>query len=105
MKRVLLAVATALSVISPASHSGEAIAYQGVIRFVGSIVRAPCDLPATTWYQHVGRINGASPTHAGAVPAPSNDCAGIADTYSISTQNVSSAGSTSQAEIMTVTFN
>jgi type 1 fimbria pilin len=105
MKGLWGSVVIALAVSSGVSHAGEPGIHHGVIQFVGSIVRAPCELSPGDWYQHLGRVKGVSPTHAGSVPAASGVCAGIADTTSISSRKVSSSSSVVQGELITITFN
>ena len=105
MKGLWVSAATALAVSSGVSHAGEPGTHHGVIQFVGSIVRAPCDLSPSDWYKHLGRVQGVSPTGADSVPAASGECAGIADTTSISSRKVSSTNSAVQSELVTITFN
>ena len=105
MKGLWVYAVFALAVPSGISHAGEPGIHHGVIQFVGGIVRAPCELSPGDWYQHLGRVQGISPTGADSVPAASGECAGIADTASISSRKVSSAGSAVQSELVTITFN
>lgn len=106
MIRNLIATALVLSIFSTMSLANEAKTAHGVIQFVGSISRGPCELSTTDWYQHAGRLEGISPSHAGPVQASGNDCAGIADTSSIHAYEVTAASSTTpQGKVVVVTFN
>ncbi|MBD2840473.1 hypothetical protein ID144_25845 [Pseudomonas sp. JM0905a] len=106
MTRNLIAAALVLTTLSAIPLAAEAKTAHGVIQFVGSLSRGPCELSATDWYQHAGRHEGISPSHAGPVQAPGNVCAGIADTSSIRVDEVAAASSTTPpAKVVVVTFN
>ncbi len=106
MKKILIAIAMMLIAFSAVSHASNGKAAHGVIQFVGSLNRGPCELPLSDWYQHAGRHEGASPRHAGPVQASGNGCAGIADTSSIHADEVAAASSTTpQSKVVVVTFN
>ena len=105
MKRLLLVAVIASGTFPAVLYADEPKTFHGVIHFVGSIVRGPCDMTPTEWHQHAGRTKGRNPSQAGALPASSNECAGIADTYSIRTEKVLGAGNTVQGEYVIVTFN
>ncbi|AYF88951.1 hypothetical protein SA496_28020 [Pseudomonas sp. JS3066] len=106
MKKILISVALLLTVISAVSHASDGKTTHGVIHFVGSIERGPCEYSTATWHRHAGRANGISPNGAGAVPAASGLCAGVADTSSISTFEVAStSSSTIRGKVVVVTFN
>ncbi|MGF6693455.1 MULTISPECIES: hypothetical protein [Pseudomonas] len=106
MKTILIAISLVLTAFSAVSHATEEKTIHGVIHFVGSINRAPCDYSTADWYLHSGRSDGSSPRSAGAVPASSGMCAGIADTSSISTYEVAASSSTAvRGRVVVVTFN
>ncbi|AOE82921.1 hypothetical protein [Pseudomonas sp. TCU-HL1] len=106
MKIILASTALLLTAFSADSYSNEEKTIHGIIHFVGSISRAPCEYPTATWHQHAGRTNSSSPDRAGAVPAPSNRCAGISDTSSISTYEVAGTSrTTTRGKVVVVTFN
>ncbi|MCO6060281.1 hypothetical protein NG726_26940 [Pseudomonas sp. MOB-449] len=106
MKTILISTALLLTAFSAVSHSSEDNTIHGVIHFSGSITRAPCEYSTATWHQHAGRSNGSTPDRAGAVPAPNNLCAGIADTASISSHEVAGTSSTrTRGKVVVVTFN
>ncbi|MDH4582254.1 hypothetical protein E8F20_10275 [Pseudomonas sp. BN415] len=106
MKTILIVISLVLTALSAVSHATEEKTIHGVIHFVGSINRAPCDYSTADWYRHTGRSDGSSPRNAGAVPASSSVCAGIADTSSISTHEVAARSSTTvRGRVVVVTFN
>ncbi|WP_342246639.1 hypothetical protein [Pseudomonas sp. OTU5201] len=105
MKRVMFAIAFALSAAPAISFAGDEGKIHGVINFVGIIERGPCSLLTSDWFVHSGRTNGISPLHAGVIPAPGNMCAGIADTSSIHAFDVVSADTSVKGKVVVVTFN
>ena len=106
MKKILIPIATLLIASSAASYASDGKTTHGVIHFVGSIERGPCEYSTATWNRHAGRISGVSPSSAGAVPAANGICAGVADTSSISTYVVANSfRSTIRGKVVIVTFN
>ncbi|MDH4563643.1 hypothetical protein [Pseudomonas sp. BN411] len=106
MKKILIPIAMLLIAFSAASQANDGKTTHGVIHFVGSIERGPCEYSTATWSRHAGRINGVSPGSAGAAPAANGICAGVADTSSIKTYEVASTSrSTIRGKVVIVTFN
>ncbi|MBT8769306.1 hypothetical protein [Metapseudomonas boanensis] len=83
MKRLLLVAVIASGASPTVLYADEPKIFHGVIHFVGSIVRGPCEVAPAAWLQHAGRDQGRSP-HQAAVPAVEGNCAGVPDTHSIS---------------------
>lgn len=103
MKKILIAAACLLTTFSATPQAADAQSARGIIRFVGSVNKGPCDTPADTWQSHIGRSNGISPAGAGAMSV-SNHCAGVEHTSSVSLASVPPRKGRNKAGVITITY-
>lgn len=106
MKKPPIASVICLSALSAFSSASDLPVSSGVIRITGAIVKGPCLFPTAVWARHAGPPHGlGAPSTEAAVSAPSNLCAGIADTQSISTRTVRDAQGVIQGRVVIVSYN